>query len=428
MMTMKFRTIDDVDVKNKTVIVRVDINSPIDPQTGDILDDTRIRESAQTIRELAERGAKVVVLAHQGRPEDPDFATLEKHAKKLSEVLGREVKYVPDLVGPTLVEKIRQLKPGEIMLAENVRMLAEEVAKLPPEKLSKTFMVRYLASVGDIFVNDAFAAIHRASPSLVGLADVLPTYAGRLMERELSGLARALTPEHPCLYVLGGAKFDDSVKITERVLKGGIADLVLTGGLVGQAFLIAAGADLGEKNEQFIRSKGYDQISDKAKKLIADYGDRIFVPIDHVVESDGKQKVLELGVSTLRAKEIAEIVSGGKRVKLPEDLPIYDIGPKTVEAYKAEIARAKTVVANGPLGAFEKPGFEKGTFAVLKAMGESPAFTVIGGGHIVAAAHSCGAAEKIKHVSTGGGATISLLTGAPVPVVDALARAAQRSG
>ncbi|MEM1823464.1 MAG: phosphoglycerate kinase [Candidatus Hadarchaeales archaeon] len=423
---MRFLTLDDVEVKGKVVIVRVDINSPIDPQTGDILDDTRIRESAPTIRELADRGAKVVVLAHQGRPEDPDFTTLEKHAKKLSEVLGKDVKYAPDLVGPTLVEKIKQLKPGEIMLAENVRMLAEEVAKLPPEKLSKTFMVKYLASVGEIFVNDAFAAIHRASPSLVGLAEVLPTYAGRLMERELRGLARAVTPEHPCLYVLGGAKFDDSVKITERVRREGIADLVLTGGLVGQAFLVAAGVDLGEKNEQFIRSKGYDKIADKAKKIVAEYGDRVLVPIDYVVKMEDKPRVLEFGVTTFKVGEIAALVSGGKRVKLPEDMPIYDIGPKTVEAYRAEIMKAKTVVANGPLGAFEEPGFEKGSFGILKAMAESPAFTVIGGGHIVAAAHACGAADGIKHVSTGGGATISLLTGEPLPVVEALTKAAQR--
>jgi len=404
---MQFLGLDNADVKGKTVLIRVDINSPIDPKTGEILDDTRIRECAPTIKELAMKGAKVVVLAHQGRAGGEDFTTLEKHAKKLSAAVGLPVTYMPDLLGPFLVSNIKMMRPSEIVLLENVRMLAEEGLSLPPEELAKTHMVRILRSVGQVFVNDAFGAAHRSSPSLVGFAQVLPTYAGRLMERELTGLGKALSPERPCVYVLGGAKFDDSLRIIENVFTKGIADMVLTGGLVSNALLVAAGADLGKINIDFMNARGYPKEAERAKRLIDQHGDKISGPSDFVVNAGGQPKVISVN-------------------ELPTEFQILDIGPKTVEEYSKVIAGAKTVVVNGPLGAFEKAGFEKGTSGVLKAMADSQAFTVLGGGHIVAATHAAGLASRMKHVSTGGGASITFLTGGKMPAVEALMSAAER--
>ncbi len=405
---MGFLTLDDVVVKGKNVLLRVDINSPIDPNTGEILDDTRIRLCAPTIKELAMKGAKVMILAHQGRPGDPDFTTLEKHAKKLTEAVGMHVEYICDPICSFIIKRLRMMRPTEIVLLENVRILAEEGLNIPPEAQAKTQMVRLLSSIGTIFVNDAFGAVHRSSPSLVGLAEVMPSYAGRLMERELRALGKALSPEKPCVYVLGGAKFDDSIKITENVLSRGIANAVLTGGLVANAFLAASGRNLGKPSVDFLNSKGYGEEAENAKRLLQQYGGKIAMPVDVVAEVDGKPKVVPIN-------------------ELPIDAPIYDIGPKTVEGYSKILAGVKTVVANGPMGAFERPGFESGTFGVLKAMAESPAYTVIGGGHIVAATTASRLADKMKHISTGGGATISFLAGDKLPVVDALERAAERA-
>jgi phosphoglycerate kinase len=423
-------TLDDVDVKGKFVLTRVDINSPVDPKTGEILDDTRIRLCAPTLKELAMKGAKVVVLAHQGRPGEKDFTTLEKHAKKLTEVTGLPVEYIPDPVCPFVISRIKLMRPGSITLVENVRMLAEETAKLPPQEQAETHFVRLLASLGQVFVNDAFGAAHRSSPSLVGIAEVLPSYAGRLMERELKGLGRALSPERPCVYVLGGAKFDDSLRIIEHVFRKDIADQVLTGGLVANAFLTALGIDLGPPNLDLMKAKGYEKEAERAKNLLKQFGEKIKVPIDLVVDDAGQPRVIpvEKSLTGFTIHEIAGVLEGilERESGLPSDLRICDIGPKTIEEYSRVIKEAKTVVANGPLGVFERAGFERGTFAVLRAMAESEAFTIIGGGHMVAAASAAGASDKIKHVSTGGGAAISFLSGEPLPVVEALARAAER--
>ena len=401
---MEFPTLDEANVKGKTVLVRVDINSPIDPKTGEILDDTRMRECAPTLNELAHKGAKIVLLAHQGRPGDADFTTLERHAKKLSAVLGLDVRYVPSILGPTVVGTIHLMRPGEIILLENVRFHAEESLNRPPEEQANTHLVRGLAGLAQIYVNDAFGAIHRSSPSLVGFGHVLPTFAGRLMERELRGLSKALSPERPCVYVLGGMKVDDSLIITKNVLGKNIADLVLTGGLVGQTFIAAAGHDIGKSNMRFLIDKGYEKQIDKAKELLSKYGEKIKMPLDVVVDDKGQAKELSLD-------------------QLPTELPMCDVGSRTVAEYSLAIEGAKTVVANGPLGKFENSAFAKGTFEVLKAMARSQAFTIIGGGHIVAAANAAGVAPQIKHISTGGGACISFLAGEKLPVVEMLTHA-----
>jgi phosphoglycerate kinase len=398
---MQIPTLDQVDVRGKTVLLRVDINSPLDPETGEILDDTRMRECAPTIKELSDKGAKVVILAHQGRPGDEDFARLEKHAKKMQEVLGRPVKYVPEVLGPSAREEIRRLREGEILLLENVRFMAEEMLKGKPEEMAKTLLVKELSQLADLYVNDAFGAAHRDQPSLVGFGAALPTYAGRLMEKEVKGLSRGREPERPCVYVLGGGKSKESMAMIENILSQGIADKILTGGLLANLFLAAKGVNLGNRNLQILKDKGFDKEMERAKKLLATYPDRIVLPSDLVVERDGKPHEIQVS-------------------ELPVEDPIQDIGSKTVSQYKEIIATARTVVANGPLGVFEKSGFERGTFEVLRAMADSNAYTIVGGGHMVAAAEKAGAAARIKHVSTGGGACISLLCGEPLPVIEML--------
>lgn len=401
---MRFPTLDDAVVENKRVLVRVDINSPIDPKTREILDDTRIRECAPTLEELVKKSARVIVLAHQGRPGGEDFVPLEKHARKLGEILGREVKYVPDTFGEKARDAIEALGPCEILVLENVRFCPEETKKMPLAEQSKTELVRKLSGLVDLYVNDAFAAAHRAQPSLVGFGETKPTFAGRLMEKEIKALGRALTPEKPCAYALGGVKFDDSVAIIDNVLEKGIADFVLTGGLVGHAFLMAEGVDLGKTNERLMAEKGYEKVAEKTKRLLSEHRKKIKTPTDFLVDVEHVPKPIALE-------------------ELPTEFPIKDIGEKTVEEYSRIVSQAKTVVANGPMGVFEERGFEQGTFGILGAMAESPAFTIVGGGHMVAAAQKSGLAPRIKHVSTGGGACISFLCGEKLPVVEMLMKA-----
>lgn len=292
------------------------------------------------------------------------------------------------------------------MLLDNIRLCAEENLNQSPEKQAKTHFVRMFAPLFQIYVNDAFGAAHRSTPSLVGFGSLLPSYAGRLMERELKSLSRALSPERPCVYILGGVKFDDSLDIIDNVLGKGTADFVLAGGLVGNTFLVAAGRELGSPNLELLKARGLGKQIDRAKRLLSDHGDKIKMPLDVAVDAGGQRRELSLE-------------------ELPTELPICDIGSKTIEEYNKLIAGAKTVVANGPLGITERAGFERGTFEVLKAMAGSQAYTIIGGGHVVAAAKAAGVAGQIKHVSTGGGACISFLSGEPLPAIEALTRARQ---
>lgn len=399
---MRFNTLDDFEVEDKTVIVRVDINSPIDPEIGEILDDNRIRNCSSTLTELSEKGARVVVIAHQGRPASEDFTTMERHAERLSEVLGLDVDYIDDLFGPAAREAVSNLDSGDVLLLENARFYSEEVINREPREQAQTHFVRKLSPLADLFVNDAFAAAHRSQPSLVGFGVSLPAMAGRLMEKEIEGLGKARDPEHPCVYVLGGVKVDDSLSLTEHVLESGIADKVLVGGLVGQVALAAQGYALGDLNMGIISKKGYKSEIDRAKGLLSDYGEKIILPEDlRVEEKSGEATVISVD-------------------KLPSEFPVYDIGDKTVENYSQVVKNAKTVVANGPLGVFEKDAFAEGTNGVLEAISGSVGFTVIGGGHLVASARELDVIDEIDHVSTGGGSCLNFLSGEELPVLKVL--------
>ena len=397
----EFNTIDDFDIEDKTVLVRVDINAPVDPSSGIILDDTRLKLHAQTIKELSNKGAKVVLLAHQSRPGKDDFTTLSQHADALSEILNLRVKYIDSLFSNAAKEAIRDLKPHEILLLENARFFSEESLSRTPEEQSKTLLVKNLSPLIDYFVNDAFAAAHRSQASLVGFTVNTPSAAGRVMEKELTVIQNALDDvEHPCVFLLGGMKPEDSIDVMENVLSNGTADVILTTGIVGNIVLWASGADIGQVNKDFIASKGYEDMVEKSKELIERFGDKIKYPIDAACEINGERVDIDID-------------------ELPNEA-IFDIGVKTIDEYAREIRDAKYIFANGPAGVFEDPKFAMGTEDLINAMATSEGFTLIGGGHIAAATAGLGLENQMSHLSSGGGACISMLAGKKLAAVEAL--------
>ena len=398
---VEFNTIDDFDVENKTVLVRVDINAPVDPSTGIILDDTRLKLHAQTIKELSSKGAKVVLLAHQSRPGKKDFTTLSQHAEALSTILNLRVKYIDSLFSNAAKEAIKELKPHEILLLENARFFSEESLSRTPEEQSKTLLVRHLSPLIDYFINDAFAAAHRSQASLVGFTVNTPSAAGRVMEKELTVIQDALdNVEHPCVFLLGGMKPEDSIDVMENVLSNGTADAILTTGIVGNIVLWASGADIGQVNKDFIASRGYEDMVEKSKDLIERFGDKVKYPMDVACEIDGERVDIDVG-------------------EIPNEA-IFDIGVKTIDFYAKEIREAKYIFANGPAGVFEDPKFSMGTEDLINAMATSEGFTLIGGGHIAAATAGLGLEEHMSHLSSGGGACISMLAGKKLAAVEAL--------
>ncbi len=406
----KILTLDDFDFKGKTALVRVDFNSPVDPNTKKVLDDTRIKAHGEsTIKELSQKGAKVVILAHQGRPGDADFISLREHAQILSKILAKPVRYVDDVFGDRAQKAIKELKNGEILVLDNVRSFADEQKKGTPEDHAKTELVRKLAPLANVFVNDAFAAAHRAHVSIVGFTAVLPSVAGRIMEREVKALTKVVqNPEKPCVYVLGGAKADDALKISQYVLKNDIADHVLTGGVVGHLFLAAKGVDLGKPNMEFMDKKELTQFVPGIRELMKSYPKNIEVPADLAVEADGKR--MEIPISAL-----------------PTKYPIFDIGAETGRRYADIINGAKSIVVSGPMGVFENKQFAFGTTKTFEAIASSQAFSLVGGGHSIAAVEELGLAKKMGYISTAGGALIEFLMGEQLPGVAALEKAAARA-
>jgi phosphoglycerate kinase len=399
----KYKTLDDFDVKNKTVLVRVDFNSEIDPKTKKVTSDVRIRAHAEsTLKELAEKGAKVVVIAHQGRKGDPDYTSLKEHAAVLQSILHCPIKYVDDVFGDKAKAAIKNLQAGEILVLENVRSWDNETKNGTPEQQSKTTLVQNLAPLADLFVNDAFSAAHRSHVSIVGFTPVLPSAAGRIMQRELTSLSKALEkPEHPCVYVMGGAKADDSLEISKYVLGNGIADYVLVGGVTSQLFLAARGVNLGKPTMEYLDKKELTQFIPGIKALIEQYPEKIKMPVDVAVNTYGDRR--EIAVE-----------------ELPTEYPILDIGSKTIENYAKITLSAKAIVVSGPMGVYENPQFNRGTKGVLQAIADSKAFSLAGGGNTIAAIQEYGLTKKIGYISTAGGALIEFLMGKKLPGVVAL--------
>ncbi|HIH90236.1 TPA: phosphoglycerate kinase [Desulfurococcaceae archaeon] len=395
---------DDIDVSNKKVLLRVDFNSPVKDE--ELLDDSRIRAHVPTIKELLEKGAAVVVISHQGRPGEDDFITLEPHAKKLSEVLGQTINFVDDVMGPEARRRIKELKPGEVLLLDNVRFLAEENINAPPEVQAKTYLVRRLAKLFDVYVNDAFATAHRSQPSVVGFPLVLPSAMGRVMEKEVKALSKVFNPQvSPKIFVLGGGKVPDTIVIIENLVKNKVADRILTTGLVAEVFLVAKGVDLGEKNMEVLEKKGLLGLIPKAKKLLL-AGAPIETPLDFkTVDEEGNVRV-----------EPAFSVTG----------LIRDVGPATVKTYGELMKDARVIVMRGPAGVMEDPRFREGTRELVRLALESGAFTIFGGGHLTAVIKELGMEDKVGHISTGGGALLSFLAGKELPALKALEMSKER--
>jgi len=394
-------TLDDFAFAGKTVFVRCDLNTPIDPKNGEFLEDRRIKSHKDTLLELVKKKARVVILAHQGRAGDAEYTTLEKHAKRLSDVLEVKVKYVDDIFGTFARESIKKMKDGEVILLENVRFYAEEEMERPPDVQANTFLVKKLAPLCDIFINDAFGTAHRSQPTTVGFTQRVPCGAGRLMESELNGLSKCIkNPKKPLVFVLGGAKVSDSLKIMEKALSNDV-EKILTGGLLANIFLIAKGYRVGEPNIEVIRGKKLMEQVPIAAALLEKYEDKIVLPVD---------------VALNRNNERFEIPVGD----LPQDYLIKDVGKNTVKNYADAIKNAGTVFYNGALGVYEEKIFAYGTEETIRALTSCRGITVIGGGDTVAAARNIGVEEKITHVSTGGKASIKFVSGSKLAAIEAL--------
>ncbi len=413
---MKFgiKTIDDFDVKGKTVLLRVDINEPVDKAKNELKDITRIKGCVPIVKELSQKGAKLVLLAHQGSDiEYKSYYTLQYHTKELSRLAGRNIEFVPDVCGPYAREKIKGLDEGEIILLENVRYMAEEMTlfetklNLTPEQQAKTVIVQKLSPLADLYVCDAFAAAHRSQPTLVGFEELLPSAMGRLFEKEYSILSEILEhPKKPLVFVLGGAKIQDAFLMMDKVLREGIADTVLAGGLVANIMLIANGTDIGKPSTNHIYNNNLGDYIETSKELLKRFEGKIVLPADLAYASDKRMTV--------------------KTFDLPVNEPLLDIGEETAKMYIEEIMKAQTVFVNGPMGVFEKELTGYGTKVVWDALAETEAFAVLGGGDSIAAANKYGLADRMGYVCTGGGAMVRFLSGEELPVIKALKSAAKK--
>ena len=396
---MDIGTLADAGKLKGTVLLRVDLNSPIDPSSNQILDDKRFREHLPTVQALDD--ARLVILTHQSRPGKKDYTTLEAHAAKLERLLGRPVTYVDDVFGRCARDAIRGAKRGDILMLENLRFAAEENLTLKPEEAKKTILVRRLAAMADFYVNDAFGTAHRSQPSIVGLPLLLPSVAGLLMEKEVANLSRVFTgAPRPVTFVLGGTKVDDSIAVAENVLLRGTADRVIVVGVVGNVFLLAAGYDIGRSSARLIDDLGYRGEIERARDLLKTYRDRILMPHSVAVREDGG-----------RAECPVDAV--------PEDAQVLDIGSESIDRLTEAVSASGTVVVNGPAGLFEEEQFAVGTFDLLRAA-STVEFSVVGGGHSGAAIERLGIEDRFTHISTGGGAAIEFLTGKKMPALEAL--------
>ena len=405
----EYNILDDFNFDNKTVLLRVDFNMPLDKTTLDILDTTRIERALPTIKELVEKNAKTVILAHQGRQGSWDFTNLEKHAKAIENLLGKEVKFVNDVFGEKAKNSIKNLQNGEVLILGNVRKFAGETEKKSAEEHAQSELVQNLYPLADLFVNDAFAAAHRPQCSLIGFTAVLPSCAGRLMEKELSTLREIIeNPEKPSVFLFGGAKFSDVIVTIERLLENKTADKILLTGLPANAFLKAEGINLGDKTEEVLAKEGTPDNYNEIRKLLTKYRDNIYLPSDFAQQENTNRA--EIDVS-----------------ELPTNYNLYDIGERTIENFKNILSDAKTVFLSGPCGVFENSAFMKGTKDIFTFVANSDVFSIVGGGHTVAAVEQLGLNNKISHISTGGGSLEKFMMGEKLPVVEALKEAKNRT-
>jgi phosphoglycerate kinase len=384
------KTVRDIDLKGKRVLMRVDFNVPM--ADGKVTDDKRIKAALPTIKYVLEQGASLLLMSHLGRPKggfDPEFS-LKAAAEVLAGLLGIPVKMAPDCVGPEVEAMAKAIKPGEVIMLENTRFH-------PEEEKNDMGLARQMAALGDVFVNDAFGSAHRAHSSTEGVAHFLPAVSGFLMEQELEYLGRAIAnPEHPYIAILGGAKISDKILVVETLLSK--CDKLIIGGGMANTFLAAKGLNM---QDSLVEATSIDT----AKAILAKSGQAIVLPVDAVIadkfEAEANSKVVDVG-------------------KIPAGWRMMDVGPRTLALYKETLQGAKLIVWNGPVGVFEMPRFAEGTFALARMLAESGAITVIGGGDSASAVKKAGVDKQMTHVSTGGGASLEFLEGKELPGVAAL--------
>ena len=405
---MEYNTLDDISVEEKTVLLRVDFNMPLDKKTFEILDVTRMNRVIPTLEELFNKRAKTVILAHQGRMGSWDFTSLSNHAKTLEGILQKPVQFIDDIHGEKALTAIKSLEPGECLLLDNVRKLPYETDKKSAEEHAQTPFIKDLSSVADVFVNDAFAAAHRKQCSLIGFTATLPSCAGRLMEKEITTLTKILkNPEKPSVFLFGGAKFSDMIVTLERLLQNNTADTILLTGLPANAFLKAKDVDLGQENEHALLEEGSQEQFDEINQLVHKYPDRIHLPVDFAIEKDGRRKEIALE-------------------DLPSKKPLFDVGSETIQLYKEMLGKAKTIFLSGPCGVFENQLFMKGTKELFTYVSTLDAFSIVGGGHTVAAVKQLGLEQHMSHISTGGGSLEKFMMGEKLPVIEALKEAKKK--
>ena len=400
-MVLKMLSIEDMNITGKTVFVRVDMNTPIDPKTGKLMEFNRIKEASVTIRDL--KKSKVVVASHQGRVGRNDFISLEQHAEALANFLGYEVKFVDDIFGPTARKKIDSLSIGEVLLLDNLRLSAEENKEYIPKDAAKTMLVQRLYKLFDVCVLDSFPTAHRSCPSIVGFSELLPSCGGRIVEKELKALNKLLNvAKGICATVLGGAKISDRLEAIDTLIANNRADKVLLTGTVGNVFLKASGqldAKLGIDDEvKYVK---------QAKKLLTNHPNVFEMPKDVAIMSNGSR--VEVLIKELK----------------PND-KILDIGSMTIDNYSRIIRSSGTIFMSGPPGMFEDNRFSKGTEELLRAMASSFGTTIVSGGHLSAALERIGRKELIDHVSTAGGALVLFLAGKKLPLLEALDKSARK--
>ncbi len=396
---VKVLTLDDFDLKGKTVFLRVDMNCPIDPETMEILGTKRIEETIETLESLKE--ARVVVASHQGRVGNKDYTGMNKHAEVLEKLMNKKIKYVEDTIGEAAQEAIKNLENGDILLLDNLRLCAEENYEFSPGNAAKTIMVTRLSKLFDLCVLDSFPSAHRSHPSIIGFPQVLPACAGKIVEREVRNLDEIMTvAKAPHVIVLGGSKVPDRLEAIKLLIQNGRADHVLLTGLIGNVFMRAQA-----RIKSPLEIKREEEVVAKAHSLIGEYPDVFATPVDIAIDKDGERVEMD----------VREIGKGDK---------IFDLGPKTIEYYSKLISGAGTVFISGPAGFFEKESFSYGTKELLNSVANSMATTIVSGGHLTTALKQQGLAGKINHISTAGGALVLYLTGEKLPMIKALEDAA----
>jgi len=394
---MPIRTLDDLAAQGQTIGLRLDINSPF--TDGSLADDFRIRAHLETVEELTTAGARVVVLAHQGRPGGDSFRCLEPHADVLDGLIDAPVDYIDSTFATAARDRISTLSDGEVLVLENTRFFSEEYIEFEPERAAQTYLVTKLAPVLDAYVDDAFAAAHRSQPSLVGFPRRIPSYAGRLMEREIDVLGTIESTARPRVYFLAGAKVPDSLSVAESVLEDDIADEVLAGGLFGNLLLHAKGIRLGEPTDQILVEFDALETLPRARRLLTNHGDRIRTPVDLAIEVDGERVEIDID-------------------DLPVESPTFDIGSATIDEFGEALGSAATAVLNGPAGRVEDPLFTQGTRGVYRAASAAEN-SIVGGGDTGAVLRKLGI-DGFDHVSTGGGAAMRMLARETLPAVQVL--------